>query len=294
MTYLNFLLIFIGLPMIPLVYLAKINSHPDKNYIFKGILVLCGLAFFYTTPWDNYILSQKVWWYGPDRVIGTIGYVPIEEYTFFLVQTVFSGLWTLFILNYKNIFKSISGKNLSGPLYTELHSFAIDKSQTSNQSESKSKTYFKYSYLKNGQILKQKIFVLTALLILFSYGVYALTQDQSFYMGLILAWALPIVILQFAIGGQHLLVNKRIFLLCCLPPTLYLWCADYYAISDQIWMISDKYTLGYNLGVLPIEEMTFFLITNVMVTQGLLLFLIMKDTVYDFKMIFTKNPKLKK
>ncbi len=272
MTYLNFLLIFVGIPMMPLIYLAKVNTHPEKAYIMKGILVLCGLAFFYTTPWDNYILAQKVWWYGPDRVIGVIGYVPIEEYTFFLVQTVFSGLWTLFVLklNLKN-----KGA-LPNEKYKQLNSFSIQKSNPNNL---------------DSKILRQKKVILFMLTALFGYGVYALTEDRSFYMGLILAWALPVVILQFAIGGQHLLMNKKVFLQCCLPPTLYLWCADYYAILDQIWMISDKYTLGYQIGVLPIEEMTFFLITNIMVTQGLLLFLIMKDTVMSLKSYLSQKNK---
>lgn len=246
--------------MIPLVYLAYNNPYPDKKYVLKGILVLCGLAFFYTTPWDNYILAKGVWWYGPDRILATIGYVPIEEYSFFLIQTVFSGLWTLLVLNLRQ---------------RNGHHLTTSEKKILNPQKN---------------LLLYKSGILMILFLVFLYGVYALFHDESFYMGLILAWAMPVVILQFAIGGEHLLKNKTTFLLCALVPTLYLWCIDYYAISDQIWMISEKYTLGYKIGILPIEEMVFFLITNLMVVQGLLLFLILRDTV---QVVLTSLKKMK-
>jgi lycopene cyclase domain-containing protein len=50
------------------------------------------LAFAWTTPWDNYLVARGVWHYGADRVIGVIGYVPIEEYLFFALQPVLTGL----------------------------------------------------------------------------------------------------------------------------------------------------------------------------------------------------------
>jgi lycopene cyclase domain-containing protein len=53
--------------------------------------------------------------------------------------------------------------------------------------------------------------------------------------------------------------------------TLYLWMADAIAIRNQIWTISDAYTFGIEPFGLPIEEATFFLMTNLLVVQGLLL-----------------------
>ncbi len=267
MTYLNFLLIFIGIPITPLIYLAFNNTHQDKKYILKGILVLCGLAFFYTTPWDNYILAQKVWMYGPDRVMGVIGYVPIEEYAFFLIQTVFSGLWTLLVLT-----RTLEPKSIK----TSAQEMTSKKDNSLSRS-----SLLSFANVNDPQIKWTKPLITLFLFGVFFYGVYALTEEKSFYIGLILAWATPVVLLQFIIGGQHLLVNKKVFLICAMVPTLYLWLIDYFAIYDQIWLISDQYTLGLKLGVLPLEEMAFFLITNIMVVQGLLLFLIMRDTVKE-------------
>src|SRR5512135_3227079 len=56
------------------------------------------LAVVYTTPWDNYLVATRVWYYNPARVTGvTLGWVPIEEYTFFVVQTLLTGAWLLWV-----------------------------------------------------------------------------------------------------------------------------------------------------------------------------------------------------
>ena len=68
--------------------------------------------------------------------------------------------------------------------------------------------------------------------------------------------------------------RPRTFWLATLPPTLYLWATDLFAIHAGIWSISPRYTLGWNLfGVLPAEEMAFFFITNLLIATGLLAFL---------------------
>jgi lycopene beta-cyclase len=41
---------------------------------------------------------RGVWGYGADRVIGTIGYVPVEEYLFFILQPLLTGLWLYLVL----------------------------------------------------------------------------------------------------------------------------------------------------------------------------------------------------
>ena len=54
------------------------------------------------------------------------------------------------------------------------------------------------------------------------------------------------------------------------------WITDSIAISDGIWWISEEFTTGYELPLLPnvpIEEATFFVVTNLMCVQGVHLFL---------------------
>lgn len=96
MTYLQFLLVFVAAPT--LVLAALIVRAGVRKRWFLYVAGLAVVALLYATPWDNYLVWKEIWYYGPDRVIGTIGYVPVEEYMFFMVQTIFTGLWTLFVV----------------------------------------------------------------------------------------------------------------------------------------------------------------------------------------------------
>ena len=59
-----------------------------------------------------------------------------------------------------------------------------------------------------------------------------------------------------------------------LPPWLYLSAADYLAIGAGTWTIDPAQTTGILLGgVLPIEEVVFFLLTNVLIVFGMVLLL---------------------
>src|SRR5262247_2289781 len=98
MMYFGFLLRFVFPPILILLALAIWDSRKQvlnfRNgravWIAIGIHVL--LAVLYTTPWDNYLVATKVWYYNPKLVTGfIIGYVPIEEYTFFILETILAG-----------------------------------------------------------------------------------------------------------------------------------------------------------------------------------------------------------
>lgn len=94
MSYSTFHLVF-TIP--PVILLAA--TLPQSFSSFGGwrariaIPLLALIAFTYTTPWDNYLVAQAVWWYGPERTLGAVGTVPLEEYFFFLIQPVLTGLF---------------------------------------------------------------------------------------------------------------------------------------------------------------------------------------------------------
>ena len=70
-----------------------------------SLLVLIAVA--YTTPWDNYLVATNVWWYDESLVTGLkLGWVPIEEYTFFVLQTLMTGLWTLAVMQIQSRLRS--------------------------------------------------------------------------------------------------------------------------------------------------------------------------------------------
>jgi lycopene cyclase domain-containing protein len=103
-------------------------------------------------------------------------------------------------------------------------------------------------------------------------GLLATTRPAGFYLGAILAWAGPVLGLQWAVGWPYLLARWRTVLVGILPPTAYLCVVDAVAIDLGIWRFSAELTTGLTLLGLPIEEATFFLVTNALVVQGLLLY----------------------
>jgi lycopene cyclase domain-containing protein len=67
---------------------------------------------------------------------------------------------------------------------------------------------------------------------------------------------------------------RRLVLLAWLPPTLYLSIADALAIPSGTWTVNPARSLNiYLAGCLPVEEFTFFLLTNLLIVLGMILFL---------------------
>jgi lycopene cyclase domain-containing protein len=106
MTYFGFLLRFLVIPI--LVFLAitwwdNRKGKPTRGFangraVWTAILIHVIIAVTYTTPWDNYLVATGVWYYNPELVTGIVlGYVPIEEYTFFVLETILAGLWWWFL-----------------------------------------------------------------------------------------------------------------------------------------------------------------------------------------------------
>lgn len=92
------------------------------------------------------------------------------------------------------------------------------------------------------------------------------------YLGLLLPWALPVVALQWAVGHAALRRRLRLLLLTTALPTAYLVGSDAVALSQGIWAIHRDRVLGLYLGNVPVEEALFFLLTDLMVAQSLVLF----------------------
>lgn len=95
MTYAEFLVIFLAIPLAIVLVLRPVRSK--RLWLSLGGLSL--LALLYTTPWDNLLISRGVWSYPPDRVTGiVVGHVPLEECVFYVLQVLLTGLLTQAIL----------------------------------------------------------------------------------------------------------------------------------------------------------------------------------------------------
>lgn len=231
MTYLQFHLVFTLPAAFTLAYTGPLIRSKDGWKAIGSIGVIMLIAFAYTTPWDNYLVRTGVWGYGDGRVLGTLGHVPIEEYFFFLIQPVITGLWFYNLLWSRGPEISPSTSN---PAFIRWTGFLG--------------------------------LVLTSVA-----GFAMLGHQATRYLALILVWAGPVLAIQWLYGGPTLWQYRRTMFSAIWPPTLYLWVIDRVAIGLDIWHISPVQTTGFHLFGLPIEEALFFFMTNILVVQGTLL-----------------------
>ena len=241
MTYFGFLLRFLVLPIVLLSVLTYLDLRrkralPASLRFLSPRLVITTLAVVavtYTTPWDNYLVATGVWWYDPALVTGiTVGWVPIEEYTFFMLQPIMTGLWLLFLARRVHVdapFKAQNGIRVASATVIGLFWFA------------------------------------SILLLLSGW-------KPGNYLSLELAWALPPIALQLVFGADILWHYRRIIIPAIVSATLYLCGIDALAIDGGTWTIKPELTTGILLGrVLPVEEVLFFLLTNTLLVFGLVL-----------------------
>lgn len=96
------------------------------------------------------------------------------------------------------------------------------------------------------------------------------------YLIHLLAWTLPLIAFQLVALVRHYKERSGAVLRAVLPPAfiigIYLSVADHLAISTGIWNFGEGKHLGVYLGLVPLEEVLFFLLTSVLVSLGLALF----------------------
>jgi lycopene beta-cyclase len=247
MTYFGFLLRFLVVPILILLgahWLLYRRGYrlPDSLRGMPAIPTLFAhiiIALIYTTPWDNYLVATGVWFYDPTLVTGMVlGWVPIEEYTFFVLQPILSGLWLFLVA----ILFNISPKGDFGN-----------------------------SSLRWGSSIAVGLFWLAAVIIL------ATGWTEATYLAITLAWALLPILLQLAVGADILWHYRKLIFWSLVPVTLYLSFADSLAIGSGTWTIAPSQSFEIFIPVfgnsLPLEEFVFFLMTNILLVFGMTLVL---------------------
>jgi lycopene cyclase domain-containing protein len=179
-------------------------------------------------------VATGVWYYDPDLVTGVlIGYVPIEEYTFFVVETLLTGLWWWFLarrIKVRGLFASSWRIRLFSTVVLAVTWIAA------------------LDFLISG-------------------------WPPATYLAITLVWALPPIGLQLIFGADILWRHIRLDLLTIIPPTVYLSAADTLAIASGTWTIDPQQSTGIFIRSLPMEEAVFFLLTNVLIGFGITLLL---------------------
>jgi lycopene cyclase domain-containing protein len=237
MTYALYLAVFLGGPLLALVALTwRARRRLRGPLPWAALLAHVLVAVVYTTPWDNYLVANGVWSYDPQRVLGVVwGWVPVEEYAFFVLQTLMTGLWLLWLRRADLPRSPWRWRPWRPALWTALLIAAVWAA---------------------------------SVVLLWS------NWPPGVYLGLELGWFLPPIILQVLVGGDVLWKYRRLVALALLPPIIYLTATDALAIGAGVWAISPQHSLGvYIVGVLPLEELVFFALTNTLIVFGMTLVL---------------------
>lgn len=241
MTYFGFLFRFLVIPILLLLLVFwRVKDRSimgfKSNKLWQGILIHVVLAVLYTTPWDNYLVATGVWYYNPDLVTGILlGYVPIEEYTFFVLETLLVGLWWWALAKLKIL-------NPDAPFKPE-------------------------------NSLRARTLSLLAVLWIISLSVLLSGWQPGTYLAITLTWALPAIAPQLAFGADILWHYRRLLGTVIVTAAGYLAAMDALAISAGTWTIDPAQSTGIFIGNLPMEEAVFFIVTVVLISFGMTLLL---------------------
>jgi lycopene beta-cyclase len=240
-SYFEFLLLFLVGPIVVLLAAllvrgrsaGRIDLGGRAAWIAIGVHML--LAFVYTTPWDNYLVATGVWYYNPTAVTGIVlGYVPLEEYVFFLLEALLLGLWWIALL----------------PSGRPSREFSPSVR------------------------LRQWLVAGTVMIWIASTATFLSGWAPETYLTLILSWVLVPIGIQLAFGADLLWHYRKLVAATILPVALYLSVADALAIKFGIWAIDPAQTTGLHLCCMPVEEGLFFLVTATVLGFGMTLALV--------------------
>lgn len=226
LTYMDVHLTY-TLPVIGVLVLI-VQPFINRSEMLK-IALISAIAFAYATPWDNYIVYNGAWAYPNGRVSQVIGHVPVEEYMFFVIQTVSTSLWALLCVRW------------STPCLCFNHN--------------------RRSYLLIRWIPISMWSVIAAT----GYGM-IVNGQHTFYLGCILCWVSPVMMFLWYGAGNFFVKNIVPSTISIVVPTVYLCWVDRIALRDNVWRVNEATSLNvFVVDDLPLEETLFFLLTNVIV-----------------------------
>jgi lycopene cyclase domain-containing protein len=237
MTYLRFHLIF-NLPV--LIILAACTgtvSWSVEEIEALGLVLLAVMVF--TTPWDNLAAKWGIWGFPRAKYSLRLGYLPIEEYAFFLLQSL-------------NVMLAVRA----------LFHFFPD-----------------WELGQETDVGKWTLICLAASVIPWIFVAIQLRWLRRHFGARVnyanhLAWFLPVIYVQWILAPPLFWAHAGLLALVTATFGVYYTLADLAAVRAGTWFFDEKQITGAKLGgILPWEEIAFFFLTSLLVAQSYLLLL---------------------
>ena len=236
-TYLGFHLRF----NLPVLLLAGFWAGGDlvATGSLPMVLLILAIVMVFTSPWDNWAAYCGIWGFPPGQYWKRVGWLPVEEYLFFIIQSVQAMLLTLVFLR------------VLGPFETPEHPWSLSQQG-----------------LIGGLVLV--LWIGVGALFRRRFG----RQSRGHYAWHLLFWFVPVILLQWVIGWPVLVERWWVVVGVMAVLGTYLSLADLVAIKHGVWYFDEKQTTGHKIGpAMPWEEAAFFYLTSALVAQSYLILL---------------------
>jgi lycopene cyclase domain-containing protein len=237
MTYLRFHLIF-NLPVL-IVLAACTGTVPWSVEEIEALGLVLLAVMVFTTPWDNLAAKWGIWGFPREKYSLRLGYLPIEEYAFFLLQSL-------------NVMLAVRA----------LFHFFPD-----------------WELGPETDIGKWTLICLAASVIPWIFVAIQLRWLRRHFGARVnyaihLAWFLPVIYVQWIVAPPLFWAHAGLLALVTAAFGLYYTLADLAAVRAGTWFFDEKQITGAKLGgILPWEEIAFFFLTSLLVAQSYLLLL---------------------
>ena len=219
-TYAQLLMVFMIIPTVMLtVYPPSLIYHPLFKKIAKLIIFLLIIAVIQASIWDNYGTYVGIWTFD-NRVFGHIGFLPLEEYTWILMQVMISVIFTMRVCII----------------------LSPDKPVRKNQDMK-----FRIIFTLCGAIIYLSLMLYGANCLYSYLGTESTeTNENKQYLcsSIILSFFTPFILLQWFYFSKGFYQYKMIWFLSWFIPGIYTYIIDCIAVHQKIWIFDYSYTLN--------------------------------------------------
>jgi putative membrane protein len=208
---------------------------PEEAAAFGWVLLA---VVVFTTPWDNLAAKWGIWGFPPGKYLCRIGYLPVEEYAFFVLQSL-------------NVMLAVRALFRFFPDWLTGMETGIGRAS----------------------LLLLAASILPWLLVAAQARWLRAKAGPRVNYAVHLLWFLPVIYAQWVIAPPLFFLHAGLLGLVTAAFGVYYTLADLAAVRFGTWFFDEKQITGIKLfGLLPWEEIAFFFLTSLLVAQSYLLF----------------------
>jgi len=237
LTYLRFHLIF-NLPLlIVLAAISGVQPWTVGEAAAFGWVLLAVMVF--TSPWDNLAAKWGIWGFPRGKYSARLGYLPVEEYAFFILQSA----------------------NVMLAIRALFHLFPFWQN-------------FRETEVTRDTLIFLGCSIVPWLIVAWQLRRWRRQAGPHLNYALHLAWFLPVIYVQWIVAAPLFLAHGGLLALLTAAFGIYYTLADLAAVRAGTWFFDENQITGMKFaGVLPWEEIAFFFLTSLLVAQSYLLLL---------------------